>query len=136
MNTVGESYVDDDCLYLGGDPRLRLRGSAEVAITPDGIRMTVIDRHTGQRANAWLPRGDLTAATYASRRLGMEQAESELDVEIGEFEHITLHAVTLGVRDPEGVATDGLQIEIGFSDDYRARVFEKRCRTAFGLAPF
>lgn len=127
-------YTDDECRYLGGDPRLDGPAYAVLSILPDGIQVS-IRQQDGPEQVAYLPTADIRRVEYDEQRLGMEQAETEEGVLIGDHEWLTRHTVVVNVRDPESAMPGGFPVRFAFKDEYRARVFEKRCSDGYKLPP-
>ena len=132
---MSEPYVDYECRYLGGDPRLDETGPAEVQLRADFIRVA-LRGPSDQEAVLLIPKAALQGVRAVAERLGMERAEYEEGVSIGPDEWLTRHTAILDVKDPEGVVRGGLEVRIAFRNEYFCKVFEKRCREAFNLPPF
>ena len=130
-----EAYTDEHCRYLGGDPRLAETGPAKVGLRDDCIRIELLESEE-EAAVLRIPKSAIQGVRKETQRLGMEQAEYEEDIVIGPHEWLTRFTVVLDVNDPEGVEPGGLQVRVGFRDEYFSKVFVKRCREAYSLAPF
>jgi hypothetical protein len=132
---MSETYADDECRYLGGDPRLDETGPAEVELRADDIRIR-LGEPSHQAAVLVIPKAAIQGVRAVTERLGMERAEYEEGVNIGPDEWLIRHTAILDVKDPEGVVSGGLAVRLAFRNEYFCKVFEKRCREAFGLPPF
>lgn len=130
-----EPYSDEECRYLGGDPRLEETGAAVVEILAGCIRLQ-LRQSSHQDDVLRIPKAAIQGVRATEERVGMEQAEYEENVILGPHETLTRHIVIVDVNDPEGVQEAGLPVRIAFRNEYFAKVFEKRCREAYNLAPF
>lgn len=130
-----EHYVDDNCCYLGGDPRLDDTGAATVELQTDSIRIELC-RSDKEAAVVYIPRATIQGVRAVTEHLGMEQAEYEEGVVIESDERVVRHTTILDVEDPEHVESGGWHVRLAFRNEYFCKVFEKRCREAFDLPPF
>ncbi len=55
---------------------------------------------------------------------------------IGEHEQMIRHTAVVVVADPEDVLPDGIHVRIQFRNAYLAKVFAKRCKELYRVAPF
>jgi len=125
---MASQHYDDDCEYLGDYPHIEKRGEVKVEVHPNEIGIlskSVEDRHRSE--DVWIPKAIIKATSYEKQRIGMERAEIEEGITIGGYEHLIRHTVVLVVDDPEGLMPAGFRICLRFRDEYRARMFEKRC---------
>jgi hypothetical protein len=133
MSSEGTGGDFDECRYLGGDPRLENTGPATVQIQHDSIRIEVKPADSGPDVLR-IPKGSIERVYWEEQRLGMERAEYEEGVMIGPDEHLIRYLGVIVVTDPEDVQPQGISVRLAFPNAYWAKVFEKRCAEAFGLA--
>ncbi len=126
------AYSDSECRYLGGDPRLDERGTAEVELEPDAIRIEV--KADSGSETLRIPKASIDSIYFDEQRLGFEQAEYEEGALIDPHESLIRHTVVVVANDPEGVIPTGLRIRLGFRNEYAAKVFEKRSATLYGVS--
>jgi len=127
-----QPYTDDNCRYLGGDPRLDESGDAEVEVRDDGIRIQLAN----SEVVLVIPKSAIETVQATTQWLGMEQAEYEEGVIIGPDESLLRHVAVIVARDPEGIYPGGFNIRLSFRNEYVSKLFEKRCSEAFSLLPF
>lgn len=134
-------YRDDNCIYIGGDPRLDTDEPGVLDILNDKLRFTSASgtvlawplstlRHVGYQPGRVYTADELNEARReaksASEARGWELAFLRLDdIPPG---------VLVFVEDPEGVSEDGWPVHLGCRSEYFARVLAKRLRLAAKLA--
>lgn len=114
-------YEDDQCEYEGGDPRFGDVGRGALTLTADSIVFEPEDKNA-ERLH-W-PRSAIREVRYVPY-----SGESSTPI-------IKLQdwpAVSIIVRDPEGVLEGGFIIRITFRSEYYARVFVRWACATFGL---
>ncbi len=111
---MSEHDYEDDCvIYNRPDPRLDgISGPVTITLTASAIS---IRGQKGQARN-W-PMGEVLCLEHGI--LGREAG-------------LPLHGVRCWVRDPEGVAAPGIQIEFTCRNEYFAAVLAKRIGNASG----
>ena len=133
-NFVDDSYVDSDCRYLGGDPRIDETGPAEIRLKPDGIRIEIQASRESEVIH--LPSACITSVYFDAQRLGFEQAEAEEQILIDPFATFIRPTVVIMVKDPEQIYPDGFKIRLAVRNEYFGKVLEKRCSGLYNLLPF
>lgn len=130
-------YRDDQCRYLGDDPRLRSVGQTEIGgrpavveVAPDGVILLTLSgtqpdeviRYPNHTIR-WLRENDREwiAPSLATMRFRRE------------LEWIGDSTIRLAVTDPEGIVQRGIEVELKFRNSYYTQLFTKRIRAAFGL---
>jgi hypothetical protein len=128
-----ELYEDDQCYYSGGDPRLEEEGAATLSLSSDCIRLT------SEAGSLFWPRGDVLAIQFqetVDHRYDLSGFPPEVgaDVEVGLIVEGRLEpALSLRVRDPEEVYSDGFDVRIAFRSEYYAKAFAKRVQKEFNV---
>ncbi len=128
-----ELYEDDQCWYFGGDPRLETEGEATLSLFSDCIRLK------SEAGSLCWPRRDVLAIRFQETvdhryNLSGLSPEAAADAELSLIEEGRLEpALSISVRDPEGVYTDGFDVRVAFRSGYHAKVFAKRVQKAFDV---
>jgi len=121
MNTTGFLY-QDECSYMGGDPRLPSPEVKNGFLDPLQATLTLktdaIQLEIGNEKAFW-PRDCISEASLMKADWGDRGG-----IKLAPF-------LQIRVRDPEGVYERGFLIELGFRSLYYARVFLKRLAEAF-----
>jgi hypothetical protein len=133
-------YIDEQCRYLGGDPRLRsvslieLKGRrCTLTLGPEGIKCDT-QGSDGVQDVATYPAKDIIALVSSGKEYVPPTASPNVtphDVEIT----TNPSEVTLIAQDPEGVVANGFRIRLSFRSPYFQGVFAKRAVQAFHLVP-
>jgi hypothetical protein len=128
-----ETYVDEECHYLGGDPRLSKTGSAEVELQTECIRIKLLE---GDQPAIHIPRSAMKSVFALTERLDSDRALYEEDIAIEPEECLLRYAAIITFDDPEKVQPFGLKVRLAFRDQYFSKVFAKRCEEKYHVAPF
>lgn len=131
----GEAYVDWQCLYLGGDPRLRAFGVLErnrraaiVRVASEGITIatvtnSAIDETVHYPAETILL-FDTRGTTWAAPSVTLDPEKYHADLLIDQ------NCVKLQADDPEGIVK-GFTARLQFRNSYFSELFQKRVRERF-----
>lgn len=138
--TTSDQYVDDECIYIGGDPRLEQDESGSIRIGIDDIMFSTADG----TVLAW-PIGAIRSVgfqpgyryTADEREEAYREAKRDSQARGMELAHFRMDDIPPGVlmkiADPEKVLPDGWPVHLGFRSVYFARVFERRLRLAANM---
>lgn len=126
-----EMYEDEECTYCWGDPRFNetiVRGKiiiCENEIRFQGDKDTVIWPAASVLSIQYEPTHPVDLDEIA-REKGIDAAH---DIAIGLGDLQPEPALSIRVKDPEGIETDGFEIRVVFRNERYARAFAKRAAT-------
>ena len=140
-HTLAMSYIDDQCVYIGGDPREEADCEGSVSVSSDFI---TFEGHSGRLIEWKLD--EVIAADY---KPGYTYSADEKREAYQEAKHIAMNqgsvlahfrmddipsGTIVRIQDPERIIPEGLPIHLGFRSEYCARLFAKRVRDAARLS--
>lgn len=82
-----------------------------------------------------IPKAAVVGVTFEIEHLGMEQAEAEEDVLIGDHETLLRPTAVVTVKDPEAVYAAGFNVRFAFRNEYYAKLFTKKLTDLLGPHP-
>lgn len=130
--TKTKEYVDEKVRYLGGHPEHEGVCHGKLTLDDDSVRF----ESTDDQVTLLINYDNADHVFFENQRLGMEQAEMEEGIQIGDHETLIRSIAVVVVKDPENVYPEGLSVRFGFRSDYFAQVFTNRCSKQFRIPPF